>query len=187
MIEVSHISNFFCWAPGLGRRYFVSFALPTIIVYFTNIIPVYIISCRLEYDHLRGSFVPVDIKQQSFLQKENSQTNKQYIYEKKNSIFSIILNNFQQKTYKIMPRIAMKLITCVHLLRLSESDIFHSDGTLKILPTFSEFISYLVTISPQKYDPHFIPVSVQCAVCHIDYNTVLLTETFSEDLEYMMK
>ncbi|MPC22272.1 hypothetical protein E2C01_015283 [Portunus trituberculatus] len=64
--------------------------------------------------------------------------------------------------------------------------MFHINGTLRVVPTFHEFVSYLVSRPPQEYDPHWRPVSLQCGLCHINYTAVVLTETYNEDLHYIM-
>ncbi|XP_063858455.1 carbohydrate sulfotransferase 11-like isoform X2 [Scylla paramamosain] len=72
-------------------------------------------------------------------------------------------------------------------LSFSRKHMFHINGTLRVVPTFREFVSYLVSRPPQEYDPHWRPVSLQCGLCHINYTAVVLTETYNEDLHYIMR
>lgn len=65
--------------------------------------------------------------------------------------------------------------------------MYHINGTLRVVPTFREFVSYLVSRPPEEYDPHWRPVSLQCGLCHINYTAVVLTETYNEDIRYVMR
>lgn len=71
-------------------------------------------------------------------------------------------------------------------LGYSRKDMYHINGTLRVVPTFREFVSYLVSRPPEEYDPHWRPVSLQCGLCHINYTAVVLTETYDEDMRYVM-
>ncbi|KAG0728945.1 SET and MYND domain-containing protein 4 [Chionoecetes opilio] len=72
-------------------------------------------------------------------------------------------------------------------LRYSKKDMYHINGTLRLVPTFREFASYLASQPPQEYDPHWRPVSLQCGLCHINYSALVLTETYNEDVGYVMR
>ncbi|XP_050716915.1 carbohydrate sulfotransferase 11-like [Eriocheir sinensis] len=69
----------------------------------------------------------------------------------------------------------------------SREDLYNINGTLRVVPTFREFVSYLVSRPPEEYDPHWRPVSLLCGLCHVQYTAVVLTETYNEDMLYVMR
>nr|XP_045593467.1 uncharacterized protein LOC123755051 isoform X2 [Procambarus clarkii] len=69
----------------------------------------------------------------------------------------------------------------------AHSDLYNIDGSVKVVPSFSEFLNFIVDEEPQDFDPHWMPVSQSCAPCHIKYTDVVHTETFLDDIQYIMR
>ena len=42
----------------------------------------------------------------------------------------------------------------------------------KEIPTFPEFIKYLIRTRVDNYNPHWMPVSYLCKPCHVNYNII---------------
>ncbi|XP_071103646.1 uncharacterized protein [Haliotis cracherodii] len=52
--------------------------------------------------------------------------------------------------------------------------------------TFGEMVRYLNTLSPRKYDEHFLPASLKCDVCSVEYDVIGKMETFIKDMSYIL-
>ncbi|XP_033231715.1 carbohydrate sulfotransferase 11-like [Belonocnema kinseyi] len=64
--------------------------------------------------------------------------------------------------------------------------IFYSDRRLKLVPTFEEFVTYLIQESPSKYDPHWNQYYNHCSLCEINYDFILKLENYTpEQLDYI--
>jgi hypothetical protein len=69
---------------------------------------------------------------------------------------------------------------------LNRSQIFHINHRqhkLSIVPTFKEFVNWLLIISPNKYDVHWNRYSDHCRPCSIDYDAIIKMDNFSKDEE----
>ncbi|XP_067686179.1 carbohydrate sulfotransferase 11-like isoform X1 [Haliotis asinina] len=51
--------------------------------------------------------------------------------------------------------------------------------------TFREMVRYLNSLPPQKYDEHFLPGSLKCDVCSVEYDVFGKMETFIKDMTYI--
>jgi hypothetical protein len=68
---------------------------------------------------------------------------------------------------------------------LNRSQIFHINHQrkLSIVPTFKEFVEWLLVIPPKKYDVHWNRYSDQCGPCSIHYDTIIKMDNFSNEEE----
>ena len=55
------------------------------------------------------------------------------------------------------------------------------DPKYKKAPTFREFIEYLVDLPIRKFEPHWIPMYLQCMPCHIQYSIIARLDTLTTD------
>ncbi|CAG0898933.1 unnamed protein product [Cyprideis torosa] len=62
-----------------------------------------------------------------------------------------------------------------------------ANNTRRDNPTFTEFIEYLTTQSPDQYNEHWMPTYVKCRPCSVNYEFIMKLETIQEDVEYVMK
>ncbi|KAK7080896.1 hypothetical protein SK128_016037 [Halocaridina rubra] len=69
----------------------------------------------------------------------------------------------------------------------AKNEMYYANKTIKIVPTFDEFIRYLVKTKPATYDPHWMPITLQCSVCNINYTHIIHTETFIDDVRYILR
>lgn len=69
----------------------------------------------------------------------------------------------------------------------SHQEMFFINGSVRLVPTFTEFVRFLVEQPPQEYDPHWMPISLLCGVCYINYTAVVHIETFLPDMKYIMR
>ncbi|KAK8740121.1 hypothetical protein OTU49_003051, partial [Cherax quadricarinatus] len=69
----------------------------------------------------------------------------------------------------------------------SRNELYNTDGSVKVVPSFSEFLSFIVDEEPQDFDPHWMPIYQACGLCHVNYTAVVHTETFLEDIQYIMR
>ncbi|XP_071516116.1 carbohydrate sulfotransferase 11-like [Panulirus ornatus] len=67
----------------------------------------------------------------------------------------------------------------------SHEDMFFINGTIKIMPTFTEFVRFLVDQPALEYDSHWKPISLHCEVCYVNYTSIVHMETFLTDLKYV--
>lgn len=69
---------------------------------------------------------------------------------------------------------------------LNQSQIFRTNQQqhkLSIVPTFKEFVDWLLIIPPNKYDVHWNRYSDHCRPCSIDYDAIIKMDNFSKDEE----
>ncbi|XP_045597699.2 carbohydrate sulfotransferase 11 [Procambarus clarkii] len=69
---------------------------------------------------------------------------------------------------------------------LEESEMM-TNGSLSVIPTFSEFVTYLVKTSLEKYDPHWAPYWKHCAPCIMKYNAIGREDTQTEDMRFILE
>ena len=55
------------------------------------------------------------------------------------------------------------------------------------VPTFKEFVSYLLETTFSKFNEHWLPYFLLCTPCHVRYNVIGKTETINEDSSYIMQ
>ncbi|XP_046396573.1 carbohydrate sulfotransferase 10-like [Ischnura elegans] len=103
---------------------------------------------------------------------------------------------------------AQALIYVPRILRLTRPHLsqFHSSSIIRknsrklaIVPTFEEFVQYLLvsgnvsseTHSNQSrkaaFDVHWVPYYQHCSVCSIPFNIIIKLETIEDDKNYMME
>ena len=51
----------------------------------------------------------------------------------------------------------------------------------KKVPTFSEFVDYLVTTEVEVYNEHWLPYYLLCTPCHLNYTVIARTEDIRDD------
>ncbi|GLG93217.1 Carbohydrate sulfotransferase, partial [Gryllus bimaculatus] len=63
--------------------------------------------------------------------------------------------------------------------RLNYTEMFDTNNgfVLKIIPTFQEFITWLISTPPTKYDVHWIRYNDHCLPCKIHYNVIIKLES----------
>ncbi|XP_069702655.1 carbohydrate sulfotransferase 11-like [Periplaneta americana] len=69
---------------------------------------------------------------------------------------------------------------------LNISHIFntsHHQPTLSIVPSFEEFVQWLIMITPTKYDVHWNRYTDHCNPCAVHYNTVIKMDNFTYEEE----
>ncbi|ROT69630.1 putative carbohydrate sulfotransferase 14-like isoform X3 [Penaeus vannamei] len=62
----------------------------------------------------------------------------------------------------------------------------HANGT-RIMPSFEEFLRYIVSVAPEAHDPHWRPIALQCGACFVNYTLIAHAETLNEDLGYILR
>ncbi|XP_043471725.1 carbohydrate sulfotransferase 11-like isoform X2 [Leptopilina heterotoma] len=64
--------------------------------------------------------------------------------------------------------------------------IFFNDRRLKLVPTFQEFVTYLIQESSDNYDHHWNQYYKHCSLCEINYNFILKLDNNSpKEIEYI--
>lgn len=56
-----------------------------------------------------------------------------------------------------------------------------NDNTFTELPVFWEFVQYLLHSDPFGFDEHWLPISLHCSMCRIDYNYIIKFEDFTNE------
>ena len=49
------------------------------------------------------------------------------------------------------------------------------------MPTFSEFVDYLLETEVEDYNEHWLPYYLLCTPCHLNYTVIAKTEDIQED------
>nr|XP_027233495.1 carbohydrate sulfotransferase 11-like isoform X1 [Penaeus vannamei] len=65
--------------------------------------------------------------------------------------------------------------------RLEEQPVEYSE-----VPTFGEFVEYLLDTPPWEYNEHWQPYYLICTPCHHRYNIVMHLESLQEDTRYLV-
>ncbi|KAK4312897.1 hypothetical protein Pmani_015721 [Petrolisthes manimaculis] len=100
----------------------------------------------------------------------------------RNRIQDQSINSFQARHFGPI------ILQATRDVRYSKQSLFHVNGTLKIVPTFHEFVQYLVEkLVPQEYDPHWKPIHLLCSLCNLNYTDIVHMETYDEDIHYVMR
>ena len=56
-----------------------------------------------------------------------------------------------------------------------------SDSVYGTIPTFAEFVSYLVATEEANYNIHWLPIHLLCRPCSLHYTIIAKTETIDRD------
>ena len=51
----------------------------------------------------------------------------------------------------------------------------------KRVPTFSEFVYYLLSTEVETYNEHWLPYYLLCTPCHLNYTVIARTEEIEDD------
>ncbi|XP_021929387.1 carbohydrate sulfotransferase 11-like isoform X2 [Zootermopsis nevadensis] len=89
-------------------------------------------------------------------------------------------SRFTSQAWIYVPRIFA--LTRPVLNRNKIFDINHNQK-LSIVPTFQEFVEWLLVIPPKKYDVHWNRYSDHCKPCAIHYDAIIKMENFSNEKE----
>ena len=49
------------------------------------------------------------------------------------------------------------------------------------IPTFSEFVDYLLATEVEEYNEHWLPYYLLCTPCNINYTVIAKTEHIADD------
>ena len=53
------------------------------------------------------------------------------------------------------------------------------------LPTFWEFVQFLLHVSKNWLDEHWIPINIYCSVCNVDYKAIIHFEYLKDENEFL--
>ncbi|XP_066942791.1 carbohydrate sulfotransferase 11-like isoform X2 [Macrobrachium rosenbergii] len=70
--------------------------------------------------------------------------------------------------------------------QLKESEM-KTSGSLSVIPTFSEFVRYLLETHMDKYDPHWAPFWKHCVPCAVSYHAIGKRETQAQDKRFILE
>lgn len=93
-------------------------------------------------------------------------------------------SKFTSQAWIYVPRIFA--LTRPSLNRSQIFDINYHKHKLSIVPTFQEFVEWLLVIPAKKYDVHWNRYSDHCSPCSIHYDTVIKMDDFSKEEEASM-
>jgi hypothetical protein len=93
-------------------------------------------------------------------------------------------SKFTSQAWIYVPRIFA--LTRPSLNRSQIFDINHHQHKLSIVPTFQEFVEWLLVIPASKYDVHWNRYSDQCSPCIIHYDFVTKMDSFSKEEEVLL-
>ncbi|XP_076048699.1 carbohydrate sulfotransferase 11-like isoform X1 [Oratosquilla oratoria] len=68
-----------------------------------------------------------------------------------------------------------------------DTELFYPNSSIRIVPSFKEFISWLVMQHPSQMDPHWRPIHDTCVPCLINYTHIVHTETLTDDLRFILE
>ena len=51
----------------------------------------------------------------------------------------------------------------------------------KKVPTFSEFVDFLLSTEVETYNEHWLPYYLLCTPCHLNYTVIARTEDIKDD------
>ena len=49
------------------------------------------------------------------------------------------------------------------------------------MPTFSEFVDFLLSTEVETYNEHWLPYYLLCTPCHLNYTVIARTEDIKDD------
>merc|ERR1719427_541820 len=55
------------------------------------------------------------------------------------------------------------------------------------VPTFPEFVDYLLDTEVEEYNEHWVPYYLLCTPCHLNYTILAKTETIEDDSRYILE
>ena len=61
-----------------------------------------------------------------------------------------------------------------------------ADPFYKDVPTFSEFLAYVIDTPISAYNEHWRPYHLTCTPCHINYSVVMKLESLEDDAEILV-
>lgn len=93
-------------------------------------------------------------------------------------------SKFTSQAWIYVPRIFA--LTRPSLNRSQIFDINYHKHKLSIVPTFQEFVEWLLVIPAKKYDVHWNRYTDHCSPCSIHYDTVIKMDDFSKEEEVSM-
>jgi len=93
-------------------------------------------------------------------------------------------SKFTSQAWIHVPRIFA--LTRPSLNRSQIFDIKYHKHKLSIVPTFQEFVDWLLVIPAKKYDVHWNRYSDHCSPCSIHYDIVIKMDDFSKEEEVSM-
>lgn len=92
---------------------------------------------------------------------------------------------YSHQAWVHVPRIIRFLRPAATLQEVSRHNLFYKNKTVRIAPSFQEFIHYLLLKKPGNMDIHWVPYWTQCNPCSIHYDAVVKLETVLDDQEYI--
>ena len=54
------------------------------------------------------------------------------------------------------------------------------------VPTFPEFVDYVLNTDVEEYNEHWVPYYLLCTPCHLNYTIIAKTETIADDSRYIL-
>ena len=63
----------------------------------------------------------------------------------------------------------------------------HLDERFDKAPTFKEFVEFLVDLPLRKFNPHWLPIYIQCMPCSIKYTILARVDTISKDSKLVLE
>ena len=55
------------------------------------------------------------------------------------------------------------------------------------VPTFPEFVDFLLSTEVETYNEHWLPYYLLCTPCHLNYTVIAKTEDISDDSRSLMR
>ncbi|KAJ8688251.1 hypothetical protein QAD02_024046 [Eretmocerus hayati] len=94
-------------------------------------------------------------------------------------------SNFKSQAWVYVPKIfhltRPDLFKPSGVLEETLGKIFYQNRRLKLVPTFEEFIRWLLQEDPTQYDSHWDRYYQHCSLCHVRYNQVLKLDNYTTD------
>ncbi|KAK7071182.1 hypothetical protein SK128_010847 [Halocaridina rubra] len=77
------------------------------------------------------------------------------------------------------------------ILAITRPDLKESEmrvnGSLSVIPSFAEFVRYLLKTPLDHYDPHWAPYWKHCVPCALRYHAIGKSETKSQDARFILE
>ena len=70
---------------------------------------------------------------------------------------------------------------------VSRHHLFTCSFRFKKVPTFSEFVDFLLSTEVETYNEHWLPYYLLCTPCHLNYTVIAKTEDISDDSRSLME
>ncbi|XP_074100920.1 carbohydrate sulfotransferase 11 [Cotesia typhae] len=95
------------------------------------------------------------------------------------------------QAWMYVPRIFY--ITRPHLFHFNQTtgtpleQIFYNDRRLKLIPTFREFVTWLLEQPDEQDDPHWSKYQSHCSICQMSFDYILKIDNYTtSDLDYIL-